>query len=191
DERNDPVEGLVHRRPRQVVHGRIDNAEVLFLAWLGVEHLGHAGAGIADQRASRFDDEPALSEAAGIEARQQLFPKRIRGGRRVAVVVDAQTTAEVEMVQRDAGLLDRLDQVQDAFERFEVGRRFGDLRADMAVYAHPPQPGQGSGVAVDRDGPVVRDAELVALETGRDVRMRLRVDVGIDAYADRRPSAFL
>ena len=55
--------------------------------------------------------------------RQQLRPQRIGRGRRVAVVVDAQAAAEVDVLQRDAGRLDRLDQVEHAVHRVEVGRR--------------------------------------------------------------------
>ena len=125
------VKGLVHRRSRQVVHGGIDDAEVLLLAGLEVQHLGHADARIADQRAARFDHELAVAEAARVElARTACCHSASAAGGCVAVVVDAQAAAEVDVVQRNAGRLDRLHQVEDA-----VHARRG--RAPSSVICEP------------------------------------------------------
>ena len=75
------------------------------------------------------------------------------------------------------------DGARGAAQRLEIH----DLRADVRVeaddldagtVAHPP-------AQIARLGD--RDAELVGLETGRDVGMAARVDVGIDADGDARP----
>ena len=109
---------------------------------LRVEHLGHADAGVADERAARLDDELAARRSRARRDARAVPPQHIGFGRRVAVVVDAQAAAEVQVVQRDAGRFDGLDQVEHALQRFEVGRGFGDLRADVAVDADHLQPGE-------------------------------------------------
>ena len=48
--RDDVVPGVVERRAHEVVHGGIDDGEVLFLAVLEVFDPGQQQAGIADQR---------------------------------------------------------------------------------------------------------------------------------------------
>jgi hypothetical protein len=45
------------------------------------------------------------------------------------------TAAEVEVGNGDAFGLERLDQVEQAVERLEIGCALGDLRADVAVDA--------------------------------------------------------
>ncbi|MCY1382011.1 hypothetical protein D9M69_699870 [compost metagenome] len=88
-------------------------------------------------------------------------------------------------MDRHAGGLDGFHQVEHAVAGVQVGRGFGDLRADVAVDADHLEARQPGGVLVGLHRAVVRDAELVALEAGGNVGMRLRVDVRIDADADR------
>jgi hypothetical protein len=64
--------------------------------------------------------------------------------------------------------------------------RRGDLRADVHVHADEAQPGQPLPLAIDREGVLQRDAELVRLQAGGDVRMAPGVDVGIDAQRHAR-----
>jgi len=45
-------------------------------------------------------------------------------------------------------------------------------------------------VPVDRDGALVRNPELVALEPGGDIRVGFGVHVGVDADADRGATVF-
>ena len=66
------------------------------------------------------------------------------------------------------------------------GLELGDLRADVHVDAAHVDRRQRRGAAVESRRVGEGDAELALLEPGRDVRMRLRVDVRIDAEADRR-----
>src|SRR5690606_28020372 len=108
----DGVKRLVHGRPRQVVHGRVDDAEVLFFAGLEVKHLAHAQPGVADQRSSRLQHELAVAKTACIDFGQKLLPQCVCGGWCVVVVVDAQSTAKINMVNGDAGCFDLLDQVE-------------------------------------------------------------------------------
>ena len=96
--------GLVHRRAHQVVHRRVDDAEVLLAAGLAVQHLGQQHAGVADQRAAGLEQHLAMAVAAARRcARSRLRDQRRRPRAAVSSVVgDAQAAAEVEVVQPDA-----------------------------------------------------------------------------------------
>ncbi len=84
-----------------------------------------------------------------------------------------------------------VDQGEDALQCLDEGRRIEQLRTDVAVDAGYRDVGQGGRAAIEVERVVVGDAELGLLEAGRDVRMGLRIDVRIDAQADRRPLAAL
>jgi len=86
----------------------------------------------------------------------------------------------------DAFTVQLIEQDQNAFQGLDEGSGIEQLRADMAVDAGDLNVRQGSGAAVERQRIVVGDAELGFLEAGRDIGVRLRVDVRIDAQADRR-----
>ena len=91
----------------------------------------------------------------------------------------------------DAGFFDFLDQIEDAVDGVQIRGRLGDLRADVAVYAHHLQPAQACGMAVGGQRVFVGDAELVVFQASGNVGVRLGVDVGIDAQAHRRDAAHL
>ena len=134
---DDPHPGVVHRRPHQVVHRRVDDAEVLApRRGLRYSTSRQQHAGVADQRAAGLEQDLALAVAARIDAREQARDQLVGGGRRLVGVGDAQAAAEVD-VRRAAmpSRLDRLDQIEQAVERVEVGRALGDLRADVAIDA--------------------------------------------------------
>src|SRR5208283_817006 len=57
----------------------------------------------------------------------------------------------------------------------------------MDVDAAHGDAGQFGGAPVERERLVEGDPELALLESGGNVGMRLRIDVGIDANAYRRP----
>ena len=113
-DRHDLVKGLVHGRARQVVHGRIDDAKVFLLAGFHEDHVGQAHAGIAHQRAARLDHQLTIAKAAGVELGQQRMPERIGRWRCVAVVVDAQATTKVDVMNGNACRFHFGHQIQDA-----------------------------------------------------------------------------
>jgi hypothetical protein len=80
--------------------------------------------------------------AARVDALEQAADQLFGVGRRLGVVGDAEAAAEVEVGNGDAFGLERLDQVEQAVERLEIGRAFGDLRADVAVDADDLEAGQ-------------------------------------------------
>ena len=109
--------------------------------------------------------------------------------RRLALVLDAQAAAEVEVFDGDALGLDRLDQIEQPLQRVQVGFDLRDLRADVAIDADHAQPRQRGGAAVGGQRLVVGDAELVVLQPGGDVGVGAGIDVGVDAQAHRRGAA--
>ncbi len=88
---------------------------------------------------------------------------------------------------RDAALAQVLGERHDPGHGVREGRRLGELGADVHLDPEDLEAPQRLGDFVRsvslRDG----DAELRALETGGDVRVRLRIDVGIDPERDREP----
>ena len=96
------MEGLVHGRAWQVVHGGVDDAKILLLARFHEDHFGQTDACVADQRSTGFDHELALAITPRIEFGEKLLPQLIGCRWCVAVVVDAQTAAKVNVVNGNA-----------------------------------------------------------------------------------------
>ena len=126
-QRHDAVKGLVHGRTRQVIHGGVHDAEILLFAGLEVEHLGDTHARIAHQGASGLDHELALSEAARVEFGQQLRPQGVRRWWRVAVVVDTQPAAQVDVLKVNPRRFDGRHQIQHPVQRIQIGCAIRDL----------------------------------------------------------------
>src|SRR5438874_12192800 len=74
-------------------------------------------------------------------------------------------------------------------DRVDERRDLRQLGTDMEV--DPDQLEMRVTRAKQRDRFLLRYAEFVLLEPRRDVRMRLRIDVGVDANRDRRTLAEL
>ena len=89
------------------------------------------------------------------------------------------------MRERDALGREGVDETQHLARRLAIRLELGDLRADVDVDAVYGDARQRGGVAVERRRVGERDAELALLQSRRDVRMRLRIDVGIHAEAHR------
>ena len=111
------------------------------------------------------------------------------GGRGLVAIADAEAAADVDVRRSHALRAQPVRQLERAFQRRDEGRELGDLRADMAADAGNRQVRQRAGAAVERQRVLVGHAELAFLEAGGDVGMGARVDVGIDAQADRRRPA--
>ena len=160
------MEGLVHGRPGQVVHGRIDDAKVFLLAGFQVQHFGQAHARIAHQRAARLDHQLALTKPARIEFAQQRKPQVVCRWRRLALIVDAQAAAKINVRNGNARRLDLRHQIEHTVHGVQIRRFLRDLRANVAVNAHHAQTRQ-SGCALEcLQGMFMRYAKLIALESG-------------------------
>ena len=128
--------------------------------------------------------------AARVDVGEQPRDEDAGVRRRLVAVGDAEAAADVDVREPDGAVgLDRLDQIEQAVERIDVRSCVDDLRADVAVDADDLDPGQLRRARERGARVAVGDAELVGAQPGRDVGMRLRVDVGIDAQADARAPA--
>ena len=101
------------------------------------------------------------------------------------MVVDAQATAKVNVRNGDARCLNRFYQVKHPVHRVQVGRTFGDLRANVAINPDNSQARQRCRVFVDAQGLLMRYAKFVGLHAGGDVRVGFGIYVGVDANAHR------
>ena len=132
-DRQDIVPRFVKRRAHQVVHRRVDDGETLAIAGLEELDAGQQQAGVADQAAAGF--EYHFEAAAG-----QLVEQRVQVGSHsrlhlVVLVLDAETAAEVKVVNPDAFRGQLVYKGQNALERLDERRWVEQLRADMAVDA--------------------------------------------------------
>ncbi len=93
------------------------------------------------------------------------------------------------MPEHDPVPFKSLDEVEHLVGGVHIRRHFGDLRADMAVDTDDLDILQGSSAPIQRQRLVQSDAKFVLLEPGGDVRMSLRIDIGIGADRDARPLA--
>ena len=64
--------------------------------------------------------------------------------------------------------------------------RVGDLRSDVHLHADNLNVAHSGRAFINRPYLIQCDAELVLLGTGRDVLMRMRVDIRVDAQCDWR-----
>src|SRR5207244_829496 len=110
----------------------------------------------------------ALPVAPRIDAFEHRGDQRIGGWGLFVGVANPQAAAQIEVVQANAVRLHRFHEIEHAVQCVEVGPGLGDLRADVAVDADDLDACEGDGVPIDVDGALVRDAELVAFEAGRD-----------------------
>ncbi|KAG0924123.1 hypothetical protein G6F31_019233 [Rhizopus arrhizus] len=69
----------------------------------------------------------------------------------------------------DAFLVERVDQVQQLFQRIEIGTDVGQLRADMAIDADDIQARERLRGAVGVQRGIDGDAELVFFQAGGDI----------------------
>jgi hypothetical protein len=94
------VPGFVERRAHQVVHGGVDDGEILGFALFQVFDASQQQAGVADQSAARFEDHLQAATGQLVEQRRQV------GGdgwlHLLGVVLDTEAATEVEVVNVDA-----------------------------------------------------------------------------------------
>ena len=111
------------------------------------------------------------------------------GDHRPPLVGDAEPAAQIDVLERNA-VVSQL-QGQRRQRRGGATQRFGrrDLRADVNVHADEPEARDAAPLAIDGARVLQRDAELVAAQSGRDIRMALRVDVRVHAQRDARHAA--
>ena len=138
---------------------------------LHVDDAGQERAGGRDDLPSRLEDD---GETRLADDREDGIGVLLRRGHARSVVRHAEAAPEIEVL--DAGALAgelarQPDQrARGAGQRIEIG----DLRADVRVQPHHLDAANPRAWAHNALMSPSGDAELVGLEPGRDVRMRLR-----------------
>src|SRR5439155_16806974 len=127
-DRPDAVEGVVQRRPDQVVHGGVLDNEVLAARLLGEDDAADEYAGVADDKAPRLEDELA---AALLDRRDDDLGEGAGRQGLLLAVVDAEAAAHVQVADRVALLPHFLDQGQPLIDALPVRRRAEDRRAEV------------------------------------------------------------
>ena len=100
-DRHDVLPGRIQARADQVVHGAVDDGEVLVFGGLEEQHLGDKDAGVSGNGPARFD---VHRQVAGDVLEQGLHVIDRRRWR-FLVVGDAQATAQIQMVNFDTQVL--------------------------------------------------------------------------------------
>ncbi len=150
---------------------------------------GQQHARVADDAAAGFEQQGLVAMAARIDARQQRGDQGLGLRRGLVAIGDAEPAAQVEVMQGDAIRGELIHQVEQPIHGIDIRRDFGDLRADVEIDADDVHMGALRRRLVQGARVGIGDAELVAFETGRDVGMRLGIDIRIDADRNRRALA--
>ena len=119
--RHDVVPGFVQGGAHEVVHGGIDDGEILLLAGLQVFDAGQQHAGIPHQAAPRFEDHLESPAREAVEKGRQVGG---HGGLLLPLpVADAEAAAQVQVANGDAVGGQPVDQGENAVQR--LGKRRG------------------------------------------------------------------
>ncbi len=150
---------------------------------LRVGHAAHQDAGRRREEAARLEQQVQARLAHG-----RQHGRRVLGGAAVgaAVVGDAEAAAEVDVLEAEPGVPHLPGQVgqgpRRAAERLDVE----DLRSEVDVQADELEARLAGQAPQQRRGGFDGHAELVGAPPGRDVRVGVRVDVGVHAQRDPR-----
>ena len=154
------------------------------LVLLGVEDPGDQNPGVPDDHPARLEDKGAVHLLCGIDDRPGIFR---RVGRRLPVIGDAETAAEIEIADRDPLFPESRISSFSRPRASIKGESLRHLRTDMAAHPFDLQMLQAGGPPVGRERSLNVDAEFVLLETRRDMGVGLRIDIRIDPEPDARP----
>ena len=99
------------------------------------------------------------------------------------MITDAQSAAQVDVVEGDTGLCQGIGEIEDFPGGLQSRRRVEQLGADMAVDAADVQVRQAGCLPVQRQSLCMRYTEFVVLQPGRDVGMGFGIDIGVEMGA--------
>src|SRR5262245_55179902 len=105
------------------------------------------------------------------------------------MIADADTTAEIKAAHLAAEGAQFNNELRNSFESVSVGFEAGKLRPDVHCEPDGLDAGQLRRETVRGRRGVQFDPELVLPPAGRDLRMGLRVYIGVDPYPNRRGPA--
>src|SRR5207249_2970866 len=104
-------------------------------------------------------------------------------------VTNSKPTAEIDVLQPNPGCPQRVDEFEGFVEGRDERLDLGELRTDVEIDADDLQRGHRRRLPVKPRRLFVGDAEFGLAQTGRNMRMRARIDVGVDAQGHRRDLA--
>ena len=150
---------------------------------LEVFHTRQQHAGVAGDGAARLHHH---FQAGGFQFRPDRGGQRRRVWWILVAIAHAQTAAHVDMTQRDALRLEALDQGQQTVQRIHKRGKIEQLRADMTTDTDHFHAWQFGRLPIEPLGAGDVHTELVLLESGRNIRVGLGIDVRIHAERYRR-----
>ena len=158
----------------------------LLAALLAVDDAGKQGAGAGGYKAAHLAQD---LRSRGLERRADGVDQLLRRGDLLVFVADAQTTADVEVPDVEAAVLQLRD--EGGALLYGLGER-GEL-GDLGPYVLVDPDEVDAPVLPDplgeREGLVDGDAELVEGPARGDVVVRVGVHVRVDPQGDARPLA--
>jgi len=175
------VIGTVQGGAGQVVHGRVHDNEIFFLATLGEEAFPHHDSRVSHQVPARFEQQMEPQILCFLGNGLAVFDRKRRG---LVAVSNAEAAPQVEITEVDAGLPESLDEAFQFPYRIHKRRHLCQLAADVAVDADNIEIGHPRGALVLLHGAFDVDAELCLLKAGGDVWVGLRVHVRIHPDGD-------
>src|SRR5580704_5659195 len=180
--RDDLVIRLVEHRPNQIVHRAVDNDEALHVGLLVIKDARHQHACVADHHASRLGDNLEPEPCDRFQQRVRI----LRGWRRLFLVRNSETAAEIKILERDSRATQPPDNRGNLLSCFGKRRHLGYLRSDMGAQSDDLELRQRARFRVVFVDLRERHAKLAVAMAGGDVRMRAWIEIRIHAQADRR-----
>ena len=123
--------GLVQAGPQQIVHRRVHDGERFRAGLLDVEDARQQHAGVPRDHAAGFHDDLALRRLQERRHGIGVFPGMRR---RFVRIGNAESSADVQIPDRNAPAFQRLDQLHDLFQGLHKGTDLRQLRADVRVH---------------------------------------------------------
>jgi hypothetical protein len=176
------MKGAIERRAQQFRHAGVDDGEVGVAGpRFEVDDARQEHARGCRDRAPRFEDDRQARRPYLVEQRGHVLAEI---GHLAAIVRDAEATAKIHVLEAGAGVLQL---ATEARGRAAARRRLdGALRTDVHVNGDELERSPAADRPEQPAHIVERHPEFVDLETGRDMRVAFRVDVGIHAHGDAR-----
>ncbi len=186
---DDGLLGRVKRGADQIVHAGIDHGKVLDRGGFEKQGAREQHAGIADDGTTGLDHDGAMTETARGDARQQRAQPFLRRRRGFVGVADAQTAAEIDVLDFRAFALHLLHQIEHLVQRVQIGFDGRDLRADVAGDAYQLHLLELRSLQRKLRSLILRDTEFVGFQARGNIGMRTGVDVRVDAQRHTRDFA--
>src|SRR5262249_5632626 len=172
---------VIQRWTDEIVHGSVDDNEVLYLAALHEQHARNQNTGIADQETARLKNQSAVETASG-SLDHLGVGLRVRRRLVVVAVRNAQTTAKIHVQNCVAVGAENAHELGKQRKRIAERIEFGDLTADVHVDSRNLEALELCGTGIKLTCTADRNTKLVLRPPGSDLVMGSGIDVGIDSH---------